>query len=66
MFVGCFEISTSVIVEHVQSIGIIRGFCLLGGNLIAWGQKKLLGCGLLGGISTQADTEFYQVYFHGK
>ena len=46
----CFEIDISVIVKHVQSIGIIRAFCLPGG------QKKLLGCGLLGGISTQADT----------
>ena len=50
LFKGCFEISISVIVKHVQSIGIIRAFCLPGG------QKKLLGCGLLGGISTQADT----------
>ena len=32
MFVGCFEISISVIVKHVQSIEIIRGFfCLPGG-----------------------------------
>ena len=46
----CFEIDISVIVKHVQSIGIIRAFCLPGG------QKKLLGCGLLGGISTQVDT----------
>ena len=25
---GCFEIGISVIVEHAQSIGIIRAFCL--------------------------------------
>ena len=43
MFVGCFEISTSVIVEHVQSIGIIRGFCLLGGTLSAWGAEEIDG-----------------------
>ena len=29
MFVGCSEISISVIVKHVQNIGIIRAFCLL-------------------------------------
>ena len=60
MFVGCFEISISVIVKQVKSIGIIRAFCLPGGlvkSFSDWGgQKELLDCGLLGGISTQADT----------
>ena len=60
MFVGCFEVNISVIVKHFQGIGIIRTFCLPG-RLVkifsAWGgQKKMLGCGLLKGISTQADT----------
>ena len=32
MFVGWSEISVNVIVEHVQHIGIIRAFCLLGGG----------------------------------
>ena len=32
LFKGCFEISISVIVKHVQSIGIIRAFCLPGGT----------------------------------
>ena len=49
MFVACSEISISVIVKHVQHIGIIRFFCLPG---VGWGggeggAKKLLGCGLL-------------------
>ena len=45
MFVACSEISISVIVKHVQHIGIIRVFCLPG---VGWGgAKKLLGCGLL-------------------
>ena len=64
MFIGCFEISTSVIEKHVQSIGIIRAFCLPGKTYSDFqclgGQKKLLGCGLLEGgggvVSTQADT----------
>ena len=30
MFVGCFEVSVSVNVKHVQHVGIIRAFCLLG------------------------------------
>ena len=38
-------------VKHVQHVGINQGF------LSAWGgQKKLLGCGLLGGISAQTET----------
>ena len=51
--VGCFEIGISVAVKHVQSIGIIRAFCLPWGTCYDFkclgGQKKLLGCGLLGG-----------------
>ena len=51
MFVVCSEISISVIVKHVQHIGIIRVFCLpgmgWGGGGVGVGAKKLLGCGLL-------------------
>ena len=68
MFVGCSEISTSVIVKHKQHIGIIRAFCLPGWGgggqeglsfSVPVGTEKLLGLGLLGGISTQADTMNY-------
>ena len=31
MFVGCSEIGISIIVKHVQHVGIIRAFCLPGG-----------------------------------
>ena len=33
MFVGCSENGLSVIVKHVQHVGIIRTFCLPGGGL---------------------------------
>ena len=68
MFVGCSEISTSVIVKHKQHMEIIRAFCLPGGrgggeDLLSFsvpeGTEKLLGRGLLGRISTQADTMNY-------
>ena len=59
MCVGCFEI-ISVIAKHVETIGIIRAFCLPRGTCedsqCLGRQKKLLSFGLLGGISTQADT----------
>ena len=32
MFAGCSQISISVIVKHVQHIGIIRALCLPGGT----------------------------------
>ena len=32
MFLGCSKISVSVIVKHVQNIGIIMAFCLPEGN----------------------------------
>ena len=51
MCIGCFEISVSVVVKHVQSIGIIRTFCLPGGLV-----KILSVRDFLGGISIQADT----------
>ena len=51
MYIGCSEISISVIVKHVRHERLIKFFRAWGS-----GQKKLLGCGLLGGISTQADT----------
>ena len=55
MFVVCSEISISVIVKHVQHIGIIRVFCLpgmgWGGGGGGGGGKKSAGlwfaCGLL-------------------
>ena len=50
MFKGCSEISVSVIIKKVQHVKIIGTFCLTGGNI------KLLGCGLLVEINTQADT----------
>ena len=48
MFVGCFEISLSVIVnEHVQSIGTIRAFCLPGRDLLRFsvpgGTEEIAG-----------------------
>ena len=55
MFVGCFEISISVIVKHVQSIGIIRAFCLLGGDLLRFsvprGTEETAGLWFAGGGS---------------
>ena len=44
MCIGCFENIVSVVVKHVQSIGIIRTFCLPGGLV-----KILSVCDLLGG-----------------
>ena len=66
MIVGASEINVSVIVKHIQHIGVVRAFRLPGINfsMPGWrkggwgGQKKLLGCVLLGGISAQADTVF--------
>ena len=43
----------------MQHTGIIRVFSLPGGTLsfsVLGEQEKLLGCGLLGGISAQVDT----------
>ena len=31
MYVGCSEIGVSVLVKHLQHVGIIRVFCLPGG-----------------------------------
>ena len=67
MCVGCFEISISVVVKHVQSIGIVRAFCLPGGLvkiLSARGTEEIAGLcfargGGGGGVSTQADTMVY-------
>ena len=50
MFVGCSEIRIHVIVKHVRHAGITWAFYLGGAT------EKILGCGLLGVISTQADT----------
>ena len=49
MFAGCSEISECVIGKHVQHVGVIRSFYLLGGTcglvkfFIAWGDKKIAG-----------------------
>ena len=53
LFVGYPEISMSVIVKHVQQIGISLLFVCLG-DLLSFplprgSEKKLLGYGLLGG-----------------
>ena len=63
MFVGYFEISISVTVKHVQSIGNIRAFSFF----FAWGDllrfsmpgetEEVAGLWFArGGTSTQADT----------
>ena len=54
MFVGYFEISTNVIVKHVQSIGIIRAFCLPGGTEEISGLWFARERGRV--VSTQVDT----------
>ena len=47
MFVGCFEISKSVIVKHVQSIGLSGLFVCLGGDLLRFalpgGTEEIAG-----------------------
>ena len=55
MFVGCSEININVILIMLELSGL---FVWLEGLSFSVhvGQKKILGCGLLGGISTQADT----------
>ena len=55
MFVGCSEININVILNMLELSGL---FVWLEGLSFSVhvGQKKILGCGLLGGISTQADT----------
>ena len=59
MFVGCSEIGMIVIVKHINT-GIIRVFNFPERTCSVFqclrGQKKLLDCGLLMGIRTQADT----------
>ena len=53
MFLGISKIGISVIVKHVKHVGIFRTFFLSEGTYQVFqclgGQKKLLGCGLLGG-----------------
>ena len=53
VFAECPKIIISVMVNYVQYIGIIRAFHLSGGTcyvLQCLGDKKLQGCGLLGGL----------------
>ena len=69
VFVGCSEISISVIAKHVQDVGIIRAFFYLGGLFqCLGGHKKLLGYGLLEGIITPRLTleliNLYQTVAH--
>ena len=69
MFVDCPEICISITVKHVQHVRIIRAFVCLGGLTkfsVPGGQKILLDCGLLGGISTQADTMWYAGSTNGR
>ena len=53
MFVDCSGIIISITVKHEQHIGIIKAFVYLEGSLLNFwgpgGQKKLMGCGLVGG-----------------
>ena len=59
MFIGCSEISIYVIVKHVQQ-GIVRVFLSAWGDflslLVLGRHKKLLGCDLLVGVSSQVGT----------
>ena len=46
MLAGCYEISVSVIVKHVQHVGIISIFCLPGELtkfFSTWGTEKIAG-----------------------
>ena len=79
MFVGCSEISISVIVKHVQNIGIIsRLFVFLGGLSkfsVPKAMEKIAGLlvclgwyvrggGIGAGISIQAETMIYIFHCH--
>ena len=67
MFAGRYEISINVIAKHKKNVAIIWRFSLPGWGLSIFsvfggrgvGEEKLLVFGLLGGISTQADTVGY-------
>ena len=58
MLVGCFEISIFVIVKHVQHVGIIMNFCLLGRTF--WVEKflgeKIVGFWFAMGVSVSMIT----------
>ena len=61
VFVGCFEISISVFVKHVQNTRIIRAFCLPEGDLLRFlvpgSTEEIAGLWFArGGVITQADT----------
>ena len=51
--IGCSDTSISVAVNMWNILELSGGFCLSGGTFLSLpgGQKKLLGCGLLGGGS---------------
>ena len=61
MFVGCSEISISVIVKHVQHVGIIRPSCLPGRTYQVFqylGDRTIAGLWFTrDGVNTQADYE---------
>ena len=59
MFVGCSEISISVIVKHVQHIGIGLFVCV--GDLLSFSVLGGRRTEKIGGISSQADTMDYFV-----
>ena len=61
MFVGCSaEISTNVIVKHVQYVGIILACSLPWADLLSFsvpeGTEKIVGLWFAINISTQIDT----------
>ena len=66
MFVGCFEISISVIVKNVLEFsGLFVYLVRLVKILIAWGDKKNAGLWFAwGGISTQDDTMCLNLSFN--
>ena len=47
MFPSCSEITTSVIVKHVEHVGIIRAFCLHAMDVLSFsvpgGTEKIVG-----------------------
>ena len=67
VFAGCSETRISVVIKHVQHIGIIRAFCLPGGDLLSFqrlGTDKLLHCGFRGGSAPRLTLchEHHQAY----
>ena len=67
MFVGCSEITVSVIVKHDQHIGIIRTFCVPEATYFSFSAtrvtEKIAEFWFARGISTQAGTIVYILVF---